>query len=267
MSPLEIVYVASFLLGGGYLALASVLHFVGGDGGGHDSDLDLDTDVDADLDVDAGMDVDAGDVDAGDLDAGDLDADADADADAGDAGEAHDHGDVDGGKDVSFFSPLVMSVLLVGFGLMGFAVHHWLAEVALISLAAALAMGGGAGGGMWFTLKKMRQLEGGSQARVATLVGLEATVSVRIPAKGYGEIIYVTQGQQFNTPAKSGTGSEIPKGSRVIIGGFDDEGTFLVDELPTDRRRRQAALPRPEEDDGGTADGAAQRDREGNRTL
>ncbi len=264
MSPLEIVYVASFLLGGGYLALASVLHFVGGEGGGHDSDLDLDTDVDADLDADAGMDVDAGDVDAGDLD-------ADADADAGDAGEAHDHGDVDGGKDVSFFSPLVMSVLLVGFGLMGFAVHHWLAEVALISLAAALAMGGGAGGGMWFTLKKMRQLEGGSQARVATLVGLEATVSVRVPARGYGEIIYVTQGQQFNTPAKSGTGSEIPKGSRVIIGGFDDEGTFLVDQLPTDRRRRLAALPRPEEDDGAGADGAAapaaaRRHREGERT-
>jgi len=96
----------------------------------------------------------------------------------------------------------------------------------------AAAMGGGAGGGMRLALKKMRSVEGGSQARVATLVGHEATVSVMIPAQGYGEIIYVANRQQFNTPARSGMGTEIPKGSKVIIGGFDDEGTFLVDELP-----------------------------------
>ena len=127
---------------------------------------------------------------------------------------------------------LAVGSLLIGFGLMGYVVHHWIVELALISMLAAVAMGGGAGGGMWLTLKKMRSVEGGSQARVATLVGHEATVSVMIPASGYGEIIYVANRQQFNTPARSGTGTEIPKGSKVIIGGFDDEGTFLVDGFP-----------------------------------
>ena len=270
MTPLEYVYLASVMLGGGYLAIASLLHFVGGDHGGHDADgLDadaggLDADVDAggfDVDVDAGgfdVDVDAGgfdaDVDAGgfdaDVDAGGFDADIDGgglDADGADAHHALVHEAVHN-ADVSFLSPLVISTLLFSFGVMGFLVDHWITELALVGFAAALAGGTVGGGGAYYGLNRLSRVAGGSETRVRRLIGHRAEVSVAIPTQGFGEIVYVQNQTRYNAPARSRGDAAIPRGANVFIGGIDGS-TFLVEEAKAERIRRLAA-ERQAADDG-----------------
>ena len=265
MTPLEYVYLASLMLGGGYLALASLLHVIGGGDGGHDADGHLDLDG-HDLDVDAGgVDVDAGgvDVDAGGLDA-DIDGidghdvDVDAHAEHGPGAEVEHSG-------VSFLSPLVMSTLLFSFGVMGFLVDHWLAG-AIVGLAAAAGGAFLGGGGAYWSLNKLSRVEGGSATKVRQLLGHQAEVSVAVPEKGFGEIVYVQNQTRYNAPARSLAGVPIPRGAKVFIGGF--EGTsFVVEEAKADRIKRLAAAREGEsgDDPSGPTDGArAQRNKTGN---
>ena len=249
MAPIEMIYVASLLLGGGYMAIASVLHFVGGGGhdSGHDGDIDPGgMDIDADgMDFDAdGMDIDA---DAMDFDADGMDADAaDIDTHAVEVGSQHamvqqgHHGVEDvRSHGVSFFSPLVLSSLLFSFGVMGFVVHHWVAAFALLSLGAAAVMAAIGGGGVYWSINRLSRIEGGSETRVAQLLGHQADVSVAIPAKGFGEIVYVRNQTRYNAPARSLQGVPIPRGAKVFIGGIDGS-TFAVEEAGRQRIRRLA---------------------------
>lgn len=236
MTPIELVYVGSLLLGGGYLAIASVLHFVAGDhGGGHDADVDAGADVDhGGFDVDTGIDVD------GDLDAGEVDANSDLPAEIAQAGNhALIHADTEP-RGVSFFSPLVLSTLLFSFGLMGFVVHHWVVGLALVSLAAAAAAAVLGGGSTYWSINRLSQVEGSSETRVGTLLGHQATVSVAIPAKGFGEIVYERNQSRYNAPARSREGVVIPRGATVFIGGIEGS-TFEVEEARGQRIRRLAA--------------------------
>ena len=230
MTPLEYVYLASMMLGGGYLAMASLLHVIGGGDGGHDADGHLDLDG-HDLDVDAGgVDVDAGgfDVDVDGLDGVDVDAGGlDADVDGFDVEGVEAHAEHGAGAEVehagvSFLSPLVMSTLLFSFGVMGFLVDHWLAG-ALVGLTAAAGGAFLGGGGAYWSLNRLSRVEGGSATKVLQLIGHRAEVSVMVPDKGFGEIVYVQNQTRYNAPARSRAGVEIPRGAKVFIGGI--EGT------------------------------------------
>ncbi len=246
MSPIEMVYLASLGLGGGYLVLASLLHFVGGDHGG-EGDVDaggadgLDMDADG-IDLDAhGVDLDAHgldfDVDGVDADGVDLDA---ADHDVHAIVEHGHHGlDEVRSHGVSFFSPLVLSSLLFSFGVMGFVVHHWIAAIALLSLAAAAGMAAIGGGGVYWSINKLSAVEGGSETRVRSLIGHQATVSVAIPETGFGEIVYERNQSRYNAPARSRGGVAFPRGATVFIGGIDGS-TFSVEEARGQRIRRLA---------------------------
>lgn len=261
MTPLEYVYLASMMLGGGYLAMASLLHVIGGGDHGHDMDADaggLDADAGhldlhaVEMDIDAGdLDIDAGDIDmdAGDLDvdAGEMDADA-AHADHASGAEAEHSG-------VSFLSPLVLSTLLFSFGVMGFIVDHWIAG-ALVGAAAAVAGATVGGGGAFYSLNALSRVEGGSATRVRRLIGHQAEVSVRIPETGFGEIVYVQNQTRYNAPARGRDEHPIPRGSRVIISGFEGN-SFLVEEAKADRIKRLAAeTDGPDEGSRGPTPGA-----------
>ena len=269
MTPLEYVYLASVMLGGGYLAMASLLHVIGGGDGGHDGDLDLDG---HDLDVDAGgIDVDAGGLDVEGLDGVDVDAGGlDADVDGFDADGAHaDHaagGEVEHAG-VSFLSPLVMSTLLFSFGVMGFLVDHWLAG-AVVGLAAAAGGAALGGGGAYWSLNKLSRVEGGSATKVRSLIGHQAEVSVMVPEKGFGEIVYVQNQTRYNAPARSRKGVEIPRGSKVFIGGVEGS-SFVVEEAKADRIKRLAASRETEGGDdppGPRGEVGARRSKTGNST-
>ena len=62
-----------------------------------------------------------------------------------------------------------------------------------------------------------------SEARVATLIGLSATVTTPIPENGLGEIAYVVGGSRYNSPAREESGQAVPIGAEVkiarIVGG------------------------------------------------
>ncbi len=62
-----------------------------------------------------------------------------------------------------------------------------------------------------------------SEARVASLVGLSATVVTPIAEKGMGEIAYVVGGTRYNSPAREETGQAVPAGAAVkiarVVGG------------------------------------------------
>ncbi len=234
MTPVEMIYLASLLLGGGYLAMASVLHVIGG-GADHETPDAVASDAGAAPHAPAAPDADA---------APDLDGDH--------GGAIIDHHALDR---VSFLSPLVLSTLLVGFGAMGFAVQHWLTELILVSLAAAVGMGAVGGSGVWWSLNKLRAVEGSSEAVVRTLLGHTAMVSIAIPAAGLGEIVYEKNNSRFNAPARAGNGRAIPRGAQVIIGGVDG-AIFLVEEAGRSRIHRLAeALDRGDEGErqGGSA--------------
>ena len=226
---------------------------IGGGDGGHDADGHLDLDG-HDLDVDAG----GVDVDIDGIDADGVDADVDAHAEHGPGTEVEHSG-------VSFLSPLVMSTLLFSFGVMGFLVDHWLAG-AIVGLAAAAGGAFLGGGGAYWSLNKLSRVEGGSATKVRQLIGHQAEVSVTVPEKGFGEIVYVQNQTRYNAPARSHAGIEIPRGSQVFIGGI--EGTsFVVEEAKADRIKRLAAALEGEggDDPSGPSDGArAQRNKTGN---
>ncbi len=56
-----------------------------------------------------------------------------------------------------------------------------------------------------------------SESRVATLVGMTATVITPIPADGVGEIAYVQAGSRYSAPARNERGTPVATGQTVKI--------------------------------------------------
>jgi membrane protein implicated in regulation of membrane protease activity len=143
-----------------------------------------------------------------------------------------DHGHVDGsgghaetGADssdapgVSLFSPIVMAALVTAFGAFGLILSQFKAtESPLVSaplsfvgaLIVSLAMVG-------VLQKIVRASDSSSESRVATLVGLIATVVTPIPADGVGEIAYVQAGSRYTAPAREQSGKPVASGAAVTI--------------------------------------------------
>jgi membrane protein implicated in regulation of membrane protease activity len=62
-----------------------------------------------------------------------------------------------------------------------------------------------------------RRTQGSSESRVATLVGMTATIITPIPENGVGEIAYVQSGSRYSAPARTENGSPIGNGTSVKI--------------------------------------------------
>jgi len=62
-----------------------------------------------------------------------------------------------------------------------------------------------------------RRTQGSSEARVAQLLGVAATIITPIPAKGVGEIAYVAGGTRYTAPARSLSGADLGSGQAVRI--------------------------------------------------
>ena len=63
-------------------------------------------------------------------------------------------------------------------------------------------------------LKRISEKESGSQA---DFIGMNATVTERIFAKGFGRISFVYEGNSISEPARSENGEEIPTGTSVVV--------------------------------------------------
>jgi len=136
---------------------------------------------------------------------------------AGDAGDMQ-PGDFSYSVSFSPLSPVIISTFLAFFGGSGYLYIRLFDIDDTMSLLPALATAFIAGGAVFFVFDYIfKNVQGGIDLNISSLIGREAEVRTPIPADGMGEIQYVTSGGRASSPARSATGQAIPKNSVVII--------------------------------------------------
>ncbi|HKQ37670.1 MAG TPA: hypothetical protein VJ063_06295 [Verrucomicrobiae bacterium] len=134
----------------------------------------------------------------------------------GHAAAGFDHSGMPG---VSPFSPTVIASFVTAFGGFGLILTRIPATQAPW-LHAPLAVVGafGIAGGVFYLFNKVfSSTQSSSESRVATVVGLQATVITPIPQHGVGEIAYVQAGCRYTAPARTETGAAVTAGATVKI--------------------------------------------------
>lgn len=105
---------------------------------------------------------------------------------------------------VSVFSPTIIASFVTAFGGIGIILSQFDATKAPIVSAPLSVVGGMTIAGLVLTF--LRQLfnhtQSSSEARVADLAGVTATIISPIPANGVGEIAYVQAGTRYTAPAR-----------------------------------------------------------------
>jgi len=125
---------------------------------------------------------------------------------------------------ISFFSPTVLASFVTSFGACGLILKSIEATSPLYISAPVSALAGGiiALGVLWLFNTMFKKTQSSSESRVATLLGLTASVLTPIPEGGVGEIAYVQGGTRYTAPARSVDGKAVnaSKGVRItrIVG-------------------------------------------------
>lgn len=125
----------------------------------------------------------------------------------------------DGVPGVSIFSPIVLASFVTAFGAFGLIYSR---VPVLASPWANVPLAGVSGFGialavLWLFNKMFHTIEGSSESRVATLVGLRAAIVTPIPPHGVGEISYTQAGSRYSAPARDEQGRAIASGQLVKI--------------------------------------------------
>jgi hypothetical protein len=134
----------------------------------------------------------------------------------GHAEAGYDHSGVPG---VSFFSPTVLSCFVTAFGACGLILSRVEATRSVWISAPISAIAGCVMALVAFLLFNwmFKQTQGSSESRVASLVGVGASIITPIPADGVGEISYVQGGTRYTAPARTENGSPVAAGKPVRI--------------------------------------------------
>jgi hypothetical protein len=145
--------------------------------------------------------------------------DTDAHGDIGTGGHAEAGFEHTGMPGVSPFSPTTIASFITAFGGFGMIFSKigatrspWIS--APLSALAGLVI---AGGVFLMFNKIFSKTQSSSESRVATLVGISATIITPIPQHGVGEIAYVQGGSRYTAPARSESGAAISNGQTVKI--------------------------------------------------
>ena len=120
---------------------------------------------------------------------------------------------------LSPFSPTTISSFITAFGGLGLvfskieATHSpWIS--APLAIVGALII---AAGVVWLFGTVFHKVDSSSESRIATLVGMTATVITPIPPNGVGEIAYVQSGSRYSAPARDERGAAVANGQTVKI--------------------------------------------------
>ena len=143
----------------------------------------------------------------------------DADVNVGTGGHAEAGFQDTGMPGLSPFSPTSITAFLTAFGGLGLVFSRieatsspWisapLAVLGALIIAAAV---------IWLFGTVFHKVDSSSESRVATLVGMTATVITPIPANGVGEIAYVQAGSRYSAPARDERGAPVANGQTVKI--------------------------------------------------
>jgi len=143
----------------------------------------------------------------------------DADVDVGTGGHAEAGFQDTGMPGLSPFSPTTITAFITAFGGLGMIFSRieatqspWVS--APLALLGALLI---AAGVVWLFGTVFHKVDASSESRVATLVGMSATVITPIPANGVGEIAYVQSGSRYTAPARNEGGTPVANGQTVKI--------------------------------------------------
>ena len=120
---------------------------------------------------------------------------------------------------LSPFSPTTITAFLTAFGGLGL-IFSKIESTKSPWVSAPLAIVGAliiAAGVVWLFGTVFHKVDSSSESRVATLVGMTATVITPIPANGMGEIAYVQAGSRYSAPARDDRGAPVANGQTVRI--------------------------------------------------
>ena len=137
----------------------------------------------------------------------------------GTGGHAEAGFDDSGVPGISFFSPTVMASFLTAFGAFGLIFSKIDATRSVWASAPLSIAGGGlvAGAVFWLFNIMFTKTQSSSESRVASLVGMSASIITPIPENGVGEIAYVQGGSRYSAPARSEKGVPVSAGQTVRI--------------------------------------------------
>lgn len=131
------------------------------------------------------------------------------------------------GHEVTGLSMLAISGFTTAFGAFGLASATLLNAPAVLSLLAA-AVGGVLVGGMAqiFFIQVLSQSTS-SNIQLHTIKGVQARVTVPIPAQGIGQIAIVLSGQRMTLSARSSSEVAIPRTTVVIVDSVRDGVAYV----------------------------------------
>ena len=156
---------------------------------------------------------------------------SDADIDLGDvdAGSA----DVSGEADISFtvLSFQGLSSFFTIFGLVGLAAHREAHTGALVALGAALIAGSFCSWVIARLFAFFRNLQSSGTESVATAVGEEGSVYLRIPAQGEGKVSLAIRNRYRVLDAVAEHGEELEHGARVKVVRVTSDDVLVVTRL------------------------------------
>jgi hypothetical protein len=147
------------------------------------------------------------------------------DGDLGTGGHAEAGFDHTGMPGLSPFSPTTIAAFVTAFGGFGLILSRINATKPVLISAPLAALGGlMVAGAIFYVFNKVfSKTQSSSESRVATLVGVHATVITPIPQHGVGEIAYVQGGARYTAPARSESGAAVLAGATVkimrVVGG------------------------------------------------
>jgi membrane protein implicated in regulation of membrane protease activity len=177
-----------------------------------------------------------------DLDPGALDVDID--------GTHLDSSEVLGTGEIhlSPVSPMIISGFVTVFGASGIIANSIIGEKVHPILIALIALAAGCVGAalIWIILNAiMKAVSGSSEAKVASLIGMEAEVITPIRGSSMGEIAYICRGSRYNAPARCLDKSDIERNGIVKIVKIVGT-TYFVQELKDDEPIVEQSI-KPEE--------------------
>jgi membrane protein implicated in regulation of membrane protease activity len=144
---------------------------------------------------------------------------ADHGGDVGTGGHAEAGMDNSGMPGVLMFSPTVLATFVTafwGFGMIFSNIEAtnsvWISAPAAGASAASIA-----GLVFWLFNMMFEKTQSSSESKIATVVGMLASIITPIPENGVGEIAYVQSGSRYTAPARSEGGKPISCGQPVRV--------------------------------------------------
>jgi len=137
----------------------------------------------------------------------------------GSGGHAEAGVDISDMPGVSAFSPTIIASFVTAFGGFG-AIFHQIPSTRSPWISGPLAVLSGfltAAGVLWLLRQLFSRTQSSSESKVASLVGMVATIITPIPENGVGEIAYVQAGTRYSAPAREATGVAVAVGRSVRI--------------------------------------------------